>query len=62
MTYFAGSWMFALRWFLGAIFVQNHNEETEILRVSEQPSSEVWQIPALPAAPAPIDRRGGAAR
>jgi len=53
MPYFdcfmTGSWMFALGWFLGAIYVQNHNEETEIPRVSEQPErgSEVWPVPAL---------------
>ena len=53
MPYFdcfmAGSWMFALGWFLGAIYVQNHNEETDIPRVSEQPEreSEVGPVPAL---------------
>jgi len=53
MPYFdcfmAGSWMFALGWFLGAIYVQNHNEEAEIPRVSEQPEpeSEVWRVPAV---------------
>jgi hypothetical protein len=53
MTYFdcfmAGSWMSVLGWFLGAIYVQNHNEETEIPRVSEQSEqeSEVWRVPAI---------------
>jgi len=56
MTYFdcfmAGSWMFALGWFLASIYVQNHNEETESPRVSEKPEreSEVWWLPAVASA------------
>jgi hypothetical protein len=58
MPYFdcfmAGSWMLALGWFLGAIYVQNHKEETEIPSVSEQPEreSEVWRVPAVASASA----------
>jgi hypothetical protein len=53
MPYFdcfiAGSWMFALGWFLGAICAQNRAEETEIPRVSEPPEQEsaVWRVPAV---------------
>jgi hypothetical protein len=53
MTYFdcfmAGAWMFALGWFLGAIYLQNRIEETEIPRESEQPEqeSEVLWVPAV---------------
>jgi hypothetical protein len=56
MSYFAcfmvGSWTFAMGWFLGAIYVQNHNEETESPRVSEQPEreTEVWRLPAVASA------------
>jgi len=58
MTYFdcfmVGSWMFATGWFLGAIYLQNHTEETESPRVSEQPEreSEVWRVPAVASASA----------
>jgi len=58
MTYFhcfmVGSWMFALGWFLGAIYVQNHKakeEETESPRVSEElhpcPECEGSRLPAV---------------
>ncbi len=40
MTYFdcfvAGSWMFVLGWYVGAIYVQNHNEKRESPRASEK--------------------------
>ncbi len=40
MTYFdcfvAGSWMFVLGWYAGAIYVQNHMEKRESPRVSEE--------------------------
>jgi hypothetical protein len=53
MTYFdcflAGSWMLAIGWFLGAIWMQNHNEETQISQVSETPGRcpecESWRVP-----------------
>jgi hypothetical protein len=59
MTYFdcfvVGSWMFALGWFLGAVYMQNHNEETaneetQSPRVSQEPERcpecEAWRLPA----------------
>jgi len=58
MTYFdcfvAGSWMFALGWFLGGIYLQNHNEKTEIPRVREQPEpdGEVCRVLDLASASA----------
>jgi len=46
-----GSWMFALGWFLGAIYGQNLNEETEILRLSGEAEPcldcEAWRLSAL---------------
>jgi hypothetical protein len=58
MTYFdcfaVVSMMFSIGWFLGAIYVQDHNEETESPRVSEQPEreSEAWRVPAVASASA----------
>jgi hypothetical protein len=60
MTYFdcfvAGSWMLALGWFLGAIYVQNQNEKTESPRVIEKPErspeGEVWRLPVAASAAA----------
>jgi hypothetical protein len=47
MYFIVGSWMFSLGWFLGAIYVQNHNE-TEIPAVTEQPERcpecEAWLV------------------
>jgi hypothetical protein len=41
MTYFdcfvAASWAFAVGWFLGAIYVQNHNQTAESSRLAEEP-------------------------
>jgi len=34
--FIVASWMFALGWFLGAIYVQNHTEETESPRAVEK--------------------------
>ncbi len=69
MTYFdcfvAGSWMFVLGWYVGAIYVQNHNEKresphvAESLRVTEsarlsQPERctecEAWRLPVVASA------------
>ena len=48
MTYFdcfvAGSWMFVLGWYVGAIYVQNHNEKRESPRASEK--LEKWSLRA----------------
>ncbi|HXZ33115.1 MAG TPA: hypothetical protein VEH30_12620 [Terriglobales bacterium] len=52
MPYFycllAGSWMFALGWFLGAIYVQNQNDKTPTSIVGEQqvayPDFETWRL------------------
>jgi hypothetical protein len=60
MTYFdcfvVGSWMFAMGWFLGAVHMQNHTEETESPRVSEKPElcpeCEAWRLPAVASASA----------
>jgi hypothetical protein len=65
MTYFdcfvVGSWMFAMGWFFGAIYVQNHNEETaneekQSLPVAEKPERcpecEAWRLPAVASASA----------
>ena len=61
MTYFdcfvVGSWMFAMGWFLGAIYVQNLTEETESPRVVEQQPErctecEAWRLPAMASASA----------
>jgi hypothetical protein len=65
MTYFdcfvVGSWMFALGWFLGAVYMQNHNEEsaneeTQSLPVTEKPEPcpecEAWRLPVAASAAA----------
>jgi hypothetical protein len=60
MPYFncfvVGSWMFAMGWFLGAVYMQNHTEETESPRVSEKPERcpecEAWRLPAVASAAA----------
>jgi hypothetical protein len=58
MTYFdcfvIGSWMFAIGWFLGAVWMQNHAEETESSRVSEkpEPECEAWRLPVAVSASA----------
>jgi len=60
MTYFdcfvIGSWMFALGWFLGAIYAQNQDEETQIVRMGGEaepcPDCEAWRLPALASASA----------
>jgi len=55
MTYFdcfvVGSWMFAMGWFLGAVYMQNHAEETEEIespRASEKlekcTECEAWRV------------------
>jgi hypothetical protein len=52
MTYFGcyvvGSWMFAIGWFLGAIQMQNHPEETESPAAKEpeklEPEREAWGL------------------
>jgi hypothetical protein len=66
MTYFdcfvVASWMFAIGWFLGAIYVQNHYEKTESPRTSEEldvsekperrPEAEAWRLPVAASASA----------
>jgi hypothetical protein len=60
MTYFdcfvVASWMFALGWFFGAVYMQNHNEETQSPRVSEEPQRcpecEAWRLPVSASAAA----------
>lgn len=60
MTYFdccvAGAWMFAIGWFWGAIYVQNHGEKTESPSVSEKPEPspeyEAWRVPMAGSAAA----------
>jgi len=60
MTYFdcfvIGSWMFALGWFIGAIYVQNEKEETPIVRIGGEaepcPDREAWRLSALASASA----------
>jgi len=60
MPYFdcfvAASWMFAIGWFLGAIYAQNQNEKAESPRTSEVPEPsldrEAWQLPAVASASA----------
>lgn len=43
-----GSWMFALGWLLGAIYVQNQNEKPQDLPAREErescPDCETWRI------------------
>jgi hypothetical protein len=60
MLYFhyfmVGSWMFAMGWFFGAIYVQNRNEKTESPHVSEKPGRcpecEEWRLPVAASAAA----------
>ncbi len=71
MLYFdcfvAGSWMFVLGWYVGAIYVQNHNEKresshvAESLRVTESArlseperctECEAWRLPVAASASA----------
>ena len=66
MLYFdcfvAGSWMFVLGWYAGAIYVQNHNEKRESPRVTERlrliekpercPECEAWRLPVAASASA----------
>jgi hypothetical protein len=60
MLYFhyfmVGSWMFAIGWFLGAVYVQNQNEKTERPRVSEKTERclecEAWRLPVVASASA----------
>jgi hypothetical protein len=60
MTYFdcfvVGAWMFAIGWFLGAIYMQNQSEKTERPSVSEKPEpspeSEAWRVPIAGSAAA----------
>jgi hypothetical protein len=46
--------MFAMGWFLGAVYMQNHNEETRSPRVSEKPEQcpecEAWRLPVVASA------------
>jgi hypothetical protein len=63
MTYFdcfvVGSWMFALGWFLGAIYVQNHTEETErprVSKISERWECDAWRVPVAASASADLKR------
>jgi hypothetical protein len=54
MAYFncflAGSWMFVIGWYLGAIYMQNRNQEKPVSLPAEAPESYVeregWQVPA----------------
>jgi hypothetical protein len=60
MTYFecfmVAAWMFAIGWFLGAIYVQDLDETTDrqaVIEVPEpSPDSEAWQFPAVASASA----------
>jgi len=51
-----GSMMLSIGWFLGAIYVQNQNEETHSPPVSEKPEKcsqcEAWRFPAPASAAA----------
>jgi hypothetical protein len=44
-----GAWMFAIGWFLGAVYVQNHKGKRERPRASEKPDlcpkAEAWRLP-----------------
>jgi hypothetical protein len=44
MAYFdccmVGAWMFAIGWFLGAVYMQNHDKTMESPRVNEEPEPE----------------------
>jgi hypothetical protein len=58
MLYFdcfvVGSWMFALGWFLGAIYVQNRNEETDGVHITGEsepcPHCDAWRLPVAASA------------
>jgi hypothetical protein len=58
MTYFdcflVGSWMFAFGWFLGAIYMQNHDEKPQSYGNEEalEPCTEceAWRLPIVRAA------------
>ncbi len=54
--FMVGSWMFAIGWFLGAIYIQNQNEKAESPRVSEKPERcpecETWRLPEVASASA----------
>jgi hypothetical protein len=60
MTYFdcfvVGSWMFAIGWFLGDIYVQNLNEKTESPRAVEKleryTECDEWRLPVAASAAA----------
>ena len=66
MTYFdcfvVGSWMFVIGWYVGAIYMQNRNEEgekprvTKTLRLVEEPERssgcEAWRLPVAASASA----------
>lgn len=60
MVYFdcfvVGSWMFAIGWFLGAIYVQNQNEKRESPRAEQElePCTvcEAWRLPIVASASA----------
>jgi hypothetical protein len=43
-----GAWMFAMGWFLGAVYVQNHKENAE--RPERSPEREAWRRAVLASA------------
>jgi len=45
-----GAWMFAMGWFLGAVYVQNHEEKTE--HPERSPEGEAWRRAVLASASA----------
>jgi len=51
-----GAWMFAIGWFLGAIYMQNHDEKTESPHPSEKlqrcTECEGWRVPTAASAAA----------
>jgi len=58
MTYFdcfvLGAWTFAIGWFLGAIYVQNHDEKAESPRAVKEPERctecDEWRLPVAASA------------
>jgi hypothetical protein len=54
MTYFdcfiVGSSMFAIGWFLGALYLQNHGEERE--KPEGRPDCQAWRLPVAASASA----------
>ncbi len=54
----AGSWMFVLGWYAGAIFMQNHNEKKErsrprLVEIAEPCTEcEAWRLPVAASASA----------